>query len=90
MTAKLAASNWRSRTTISVEEAASLVGISRSSAYEAARTGELPTLRIGRRFLVPVAKLRTLLGENEIEARAGNADLEKLTDLAGHDEDYSR
>jgi excisionase family DNA binding protein len=38
---------------IDVEEAAKLIGISRSSAYEAARNGELPTVRFGRRLRVP-------------------------------------
>lgn len=59
-----AAPDWRSRSTIKVEECAAILGISRSSAYEAAvRSGEIPTVRIGRRILVPVAGLRRLLGE---------------------------
>jgi excisionase family DNA binding protein len=48
--------------TITVEEAAKLLGIGRSCAYEAARTGELPTLRIGKRLVVPTASLRRMLG----------------------------
>jgi excisionase family DNA binding protein len=65
-----ASRNWRERTTLTVEEVGPIIGISRSSAYEAARTGEIPTLRIGRRLLVPVARLRELLGEvqNDHEA----------------------
>jgi excisionase family DNA binding protein len=51
-----------SQATITVEEAARLLGISRPTAYAAARTGELPTLRFGRRRLVPVARLRAMLG----------------------------
>ena len=49
------------RLTYSVEEAATLLGISRSLAYEAARTGDLPTIRIGRRILVPAAALQRLI-----------------------------
>lgn len=49
------------RATVTVEEAARLLGIGRGSAYEAARTGEIPALRIGRRLLVPVAALEELL-----------------------------
>lgn len=49
--------------TVSVDEAARLLGISRGLAYEAARRGELPTLRLGRRLLVPRARLLELLGE---------------------------
>lgn len=45
-----------------VEEAAALLGISRGSAYEAARRGEIPTVRIGHRLLVPTARLLEMLG----------------------------
>ena len=49
------------RRTFTVPEAARLLGIGRSAAYDAARRGELPTLRIGRRILVPRAALEQLL-----------------------------
>jgi excisionase family DNA binding protein len=51
-----------SRTTITVEEAASLLGIGRSAAYDAARRGQLPTRRLGRRLFVPVPALLDWLG----------------------------
>jgi excisionase family DNA binding protein len=51
--------------TYTVEEAAKLLRISRGSAYAAARAGELPTVRIGKRLLVPRARLEELLGERE-------------------------
>lgn len=47
--------------TVTVEEAAQMIGISRTSAYQAARTGELPTIRIGRRLLVPRHALARML-----------------------------
>ena len=50
------------RTTYSVEEAARLIGIGRSTAYAAAKDGSLPTIRISNRILVPAAKLRAMLG----------------------------
>jgi excisionase family DNA binding protein len=50
------------RTTISVEEAASLLGIGRTAAYEAARRGQLPTRRLGRRLVVPVPAFLDWLG----------------------------
>lgn len=53
------------RLTLTVEEAARLLGISRSLAYEAARSGELPTVRIGRRLLVPTSALDRLLSRPE-------------------------
>ncbi|MGI8876141.1 MAG: helix-turn-helix domain-containing protein [Egibacteraceae bacterium] len=48
--------------TITIEEAGELLGISRRSAYRAAAAGELPTLRLGRRLLVPTPRLLALLG----------------------------
>jgi excisionase family DNA binding protein len=51
------------RLTVTVEEAASILGIGRNSAYEAVRRGEIPVIRIGRRFLVPRAALERMLSE---------------------------
>ncbi len=52
------------RRTLTVPEAGAQLGLSRNSAYEAARTGDLPTIRIGRRLLVSKAVLdRMLAGE---------------------------
>lgn len=53
--------------TVSVERAGELLGIGRRTAYRAAAAGELPTVRIGRRLLVPTAKLLRLLGTEESE-----------------------
>jgi excisionase family DNA binding protein len=54
-----------SRAVLTVEEAGRLLGVSRGLAYEAVQRGEIPSVRIGRRILVPAAALRTLLGEGE-------------------------
>jgi excisionase family DNA binding protein len=51
------------RLTWTVTEAAKLLGISPTSAYEAARRGELPVRVIGRRMLVPRVALLHLLTE---------------------------
>lgn len=48
--------------TISVEDAGKLLGMSRPSAYAAARRGEIPVLRFGRRVVVPTAKVLSMLG----------------------------
>lgn len=50
------------RPTITVEQAASLLGIGRTAAYDAARRGQLPTRRLGRRLFVPVPALLEWLG----------------------------
>lgn len=50
-----------SRLTMTVPEAAALLGLGRSAAYEAARRHELPVVRIGRRLLVPKAALEKMM-----------------------------
>jgi excisionase family DNA binding protein len=47
--------------TISIDEAAKVLGIGRNKAYEAAHCGEIPTIRIGKRLLVPLAALERML-----------------------------
>jgi excisionase family DNA binding protein len=47
---------------LSVEQACQLLGVSRSVGYRAAASGDLPTLRWGRRVYVPTARLLELLG----------------------------
>jgi hypothetical protein len=55
--------DWRSRTVLSVPVAGMLLDLSRQGAYDAVARGDLPAIRIGRKLVVPVAKLRRLLGE---------------------------
>ncbi len=38
---------------MTVEEAAEFLRISRNSAYDAVKRGDIPSIRIGRRVLVP-------------------------------------
>ena len=47
--------------TMTVEEAARELGIGRNAAYDAARTGQLPSIRIGKRILIPRAALDRML-----------------------------
>jgi excisionase family DNA binding protein len=46
---------------LTVEQAAAILKISRGTAYEAVRTGEIPSVRIGRCIRVPRAALERLL-----------------------------
>jgi excisionase family DNA binding protein len=48
--------------TLTVKRAGELLGLSRSAAYRAAATGELPTLAFGRRLVVPTFRLLEMLG----------------------------
>lgn len=56
------ASDLRGRLTVTVPEAGEVLGIGRGVAYRAAAAGEIPTLMLGRRLLVPVPKLLELVG----------------------------
>ncbi len=49
------------RVTITIGEAAEMLGISRTSAYLCARRREIPTVRLGRRVLVPVVRFMAML-----------------------------
>jgi excisionase family DNA binding protein len=50
------------RLTVTVDEAAKILGLGRSAAYEAARRGQLPTRRLGRRIVIPVPLFLEWLG----------------------------
>ena len=54
------------RQTYSVDEAARLLGISRTTAYECVRDGSLPSLRFRKRVVVTKATI------NELLARVAN------------------
>lgn len=56
--------NLEGKATITIEQAAQVIGVGRTAAYDAARRGELPTRRLGRRLLVPVPALLAFLGAN--------------------------
>jgi hypothetical protein len=54
---------------VSIAVAADFLGIAKSTAYDAAHTGELcqgvPVVRIGRRYLVATSHLRALAGTGD-------------------------
>jgi len=54
--------DWRERVTIRLPECAEILDISQTAAYDAARAGDIPTIKVGGRFLVPVAPLKKKLG----------------------------
>ena len=59
------------RLTMTVEEAAEVLGISRATAYDAVSRGEIPCIRIGRRILIPKVALERLLESAGGAGRAG-------------------
>ncbi|MGI8758451.1 MAG: helix-turn-helix domain-containing protein [Acidimicrobiales bacterium] len=56
------------RLTLTVEEAAQLLGISRALGYELVARGELPSIRLGRRIVVPRRALDALLERASLES----------------------
>ena len=56
----VAALTAHERPTMSVPEAAAVLGISRALAYELVRRGEIPAVRLGRRIIVPRVALDRL------------------------------
>ena len=55
------------RLTVSVEESAQMLGISRALAYELVRKNEIPSIKLGRRLVVPLAALLRLLQAPEAD-----------------------
>ena len=45
------------RLTMTIPEAAEKLGIGRNQGYQAAKSGQIPTIKVGNRILVPVAAL---------------------------------
>lgn len=55
------------RITLTVTEAAKLLGISRNLCYEAVARGEIPVVRVGKRILIPkVVFERLLIGDGAL------------------------
>lgn len=56
--------------TLTIEAAAKELGISRHTAYQCAKEGQIPTIKMGRRLLVPRVRLEALLRGEAQKARA--------------------
>ena len=53
----------KDRRVLTVVEAGAIFGLKASASYAAARRGDLPIVRVGRRSFVPVAALNKMLKE---------------------------
>lgn len=59
----------RQRATLTIAEAGELLGVSRAHAFNLARSGELPTLKLGRRRVVSAPRLLAMLdASSEMES----------------------
>lgn len=47
--------------TMTVDEAARLLGVGRNLAYQAVREGQLPAIRLGKRIVIPRAAVLAML-----------------------------
>jgi excisionase family DNA binding protein len=54
-------SRTQERATLTIREAAEALGIGLNQAYEAARSGQIPSIRIGKRIIVPRAAFQKKL-----------------------------
>ncbi len=64
-------SNGAERLTYDIPEAGRKAGLGRNASYEAARTGQMPTIKIGGRLFVPRKTWDAILN-GEIAAPAGS------------------
>jgi hypothetical protein len=62
--------NYADRLTFTVGETATLLGLSKWAAYEAAKRGELATITLGRRKMVPRRVVEDLLTAGNSEPAA--------------------
>lgn len=49
--------------TLTIDEAATVLRVSRALVYKAAKAGQIPTIMLGKRILIPTAALETLLSK---------------------------
>ena len=65
MSDRITIDDLRGRATCTIEQAAALLNVGRSTAYAAAHDGSLPVVKISHRLLVSVPRLRVMLGSDE-------------------------
>jgi excisionase family DNA binding protein len=68
--------------TVTVDEAAVLLSVSRHGAYEGVKAGQIPSIRIGRCIRVPCTGLRAMLGIERREPSEGTGHRQDQPDIA--------
>lgn len=54
-------SQWEGRNAFTVDETAKILGLSRASAFAGVSRGEIPSIRVGKRLIVPRRALEKML-----------------------------
>lgn len=58
--------------TLTVQETAQMLGLSRNSAYQGIATGEIPHVKVGKRILIPLRALEKMLeGQQDADKNRG-------------------
>jgi excisionase family DNA binding protein len=71
------------REVLTVAEVSRMLGVGKNAVYEAVNRGELPSIRLGRRIVIPRQKLSEILGPTEAPSIIGPAELaESVEQLA--------
>ena len=68
------------RATISIAEAARLLGLPERTVYRCAVRGDIPTLRLGRRWAVPRLALLRVLGAHAVDDSKATRDVDEASD----------
>ncbi len=66
------------RATHTVSEVAKILGVGRSTTYEAINRGEIPHLRLGNRIVIPRAGIESLLSGDASNDQSPSASDEEL------------
>jgi excisionase family DNA binding protein len=79
----LVSKSMSDRLVYTVPEAGRLLGLGRNAAYEAAKRGDIPTIRMGRLLRVPKGPFHKLVG-TEASPQADDVNLGERSFLSGN------
>jgi len=61
MHSQLSDTRQRNSSVYTVDQVSEILGISRTSAYKAVHNGEIPSIRIGKRILIPKSEVKYIV-----------------------------